>query len=723
MFESAIISNEWMTSIGLTLLHSLWQLTAMVLLARLVVVLMPGLTANTRYQIYYATYLLSGLLVIGTFCWYQFHLPETMMFYQNVMGDSLAGFDATLSFSSGQSATVSSWSVTQLSGMLAALWLFGLTIVISVKFAGWHLSRRLRVKGISAVSADWQDRLTKLREQVQIGREVAMRLSALVKSPMMIGYLKPVILLPLGFFSSLSTDEIESILLHELAHIKRNDYLHLIFQQLLNALFFFHPASWVLNRLINDERENACDDFVVATTGDAYAYIMALGQMQMNISSTQNKMTMNLMNDKNKVLNRLRRLVGDQPSQRTGLRMLVLPCLFLIAGICLFFAPDAVQAEALSSLPIEAQVSQNVVAADTTIKKLKVKARKSEKKDGKAQSKAKKVKTHKEKQKLKKSSNDGEVVIVEEVRVDELPEVYEILPPDEPVEVIDINSVVEIVEEYPLEVVEPVEIREQEESFVADLIIVEQREDELRDIRVKPTVIVEEVPVDPIRVVRMTWPDTIPAEEQDELTEKEMRNILERQAEMQEVMQKMAQEHRQRAEEMQKMAYEMQKQQQIAQSEKLKKLAETFQRESQELSARQAELMAKVSKQMAERAKELAHQNKEAAQRAQLIAQQQQELAIKEVKLARQLYEERRAARSIDYNELVKKMNSDGLKVRNGEKLTFEITNSAVFFDKAKLSDKLATKYRKLLNGYFGNATGLRKIELSPKRVTIETED
>jgi beta-lactamase regulating signal transducer with metallopeptidase domain len=87
--------------------------------------------------------------------------------------------------------------------------------------------------------------------------------SALVRVPTVIGWLRPAILLPLGFATGLTTDQVAAVLAHELAHIRRHDYLINLLQVLVETLFFYHPAVWYISRRIRAERENCCDDMAL----------------------------------------------------------------------------------------------------------------------------------------------------------------------------------------------------------------------------------------------------------------------------------------------------------------------------------------------------------------------------------------------------------------------------------------------------------------------------
>ena len=110
---------------------------------------------------------------------------------------------------------------------------------------------------------------------MRLSRPVTLLESCLAEVPVVIGYVRPVILMPVGLLAGLPAGQIESILLHELAHIRRHDYLVNLLQIVVEGLVFYHPAVWWISGVIRAERENCCDDLVVATQGDAFAYAAA----------------------------------------------------------------------------------------------------------------------------------------------------------------------------------------------------------------------------------------------------------------------------------------------------------------------------------------------------------------------------------------------------------------------------------------------------------------
>jgi len=105
---------------------------------------------------------------------------------------------------------------------------------------------------------------------------VRLLISALVQVPTVIGWLRPVVLVPVGALSGLPAEYLEALLLHELAHVRRHDYLVNILQSVAEALLFYHPAVWWVSGHIRAERELCCDDVAVAVSGDALTYARAL---------------------------------------------------------------------------------------------------------------------------------------------------------------------------------------------------------------------------------------------------------------------------------------------------------------------------------------------------------------------------------------------------------------------------------------------------------------
>ncbi len=139
---------------------------------------------------------------------------------------------------------------------------------------GWFV-RRL-ISQSDPLRAEWKTVAKRLIEQMQIGQAIRWLQSSRIQVPQVVGWWMPVILVPTSIFSTLTPREIECLLLHELAHIRRHDYAINLFQCLIETFFFFHPSVWWLSQRIRLERELACDETVVNITGDPLAFSRAL---------------------------------------------------------------------------------------------------------------------------------------------------------------------------------------------------------------------------------------------------------------------------------------------------------------------------------------------------------------------------------------------------------------------------------------------------------------
>ncbi len=160
---------------------------------------------------------------------------------------------------------------------MAGVWMFYLSHMV-----GWILVCRLRRRGVCGAPERWQRELARLRARLRVSRPVLLLESSLAEAPLVLGHFRPVILVPIGLLTGLPSGQVEAILLHELAHIRRCDFLVNVLQRSVEGLLFYHPAVWWISRVIRVERENCCDDVVVAMTGNAHEYAVALSTLEQN---------------------------------------------------------------------------------------------------------------------------------------------------------------------------------------------------------------------------------------------------------------------------------------------------------------------------------------------------------------------------------------------------------------------------------------------------------
>jgi beta-lactamase regulating signal transducer with metallopeptidase domain len=159
---------------------------------------------------------------------------------------------------------------------LAVLWMVGVLAFALRAFGGWLLVERLYRRERQPVEASVLARCQALRMRLGIKRAVGFHLSRAIDVPAVVGWFRPVVLVPFTALTGLSPEQLEAILAHELAHIRRLDSFVNLFQVAAETLLFYHPAVWWVNRIIRVERENCCDDIAVSVCGDVGVYARAL---------------------------------------------------------------------------------------------------------------------------------------------------------------------------------------------------------------------------------------------------------------------------------------------------------------------------------------------------------------------------------------------------------------------------------------------------------------
>lgn len=257
------------------LLHSVWQLALIGLLASLGFNALRLAPARARHTLGMACLVAMLLAPLATFvlCW-QPPSPTAAAGLPWLGGSVLEPGTQPLAF-----ARVPSWQ-DWLLVVLSQAWLLGVAAMAMRQAGGWRLLRRIEAQPYAALPPHWQARVDVLASALGIGRRVSVRLAQRVVSPFTTHVLRPVVWLPLGLLARLPADQIEALLAHELAHIRRLDWCWNALQCVIEGLLFHHPAMWWLSRRIREEREHACDDLAVSACGDAVALAEALAGLQ-----------------------------------------------------------------------------------------------------------------------------------------------------------------------------------------------------------------------------------------------------------------------------------------------------------------------------------------------------------------------------------------------------------------------------------------------------------
>lgn len=267
-----LVRSPFSEALGWALFHSVWQGALAAVLVAGVLTLVRS--SNVRY---WAGCLSLAAMLCAFTATFLVHLPE--------LGPGGAAAGPILEaggprVGGAPAARDAGWG--ERLAWLAPLWMLGVCGFQFRGAAGWMAARRMRARGVCAAAEPWPKRLEELAVKMRVSRPVQLLESALAEVPVVIGHLRPVILAPSGFLTSLPPQQVEWILLHELAHIRRNDYLVNLLQTVTEAALFYHPAAWWISGVIRDEREHCCDDLAVAagSGGGAHSYALALTALE-----------------------------------------------------------------------------------------------------------------------------------------------------------------------------------------------------------------------------------------------------------------------------------------------------------------------------------------------------------------------------------------------------------------------------------------------------------
>jgi bla regulator protein blaR1 len=333
-----LFSTHSIAALGWMLVHALWQSTLLVMLAAVTLYLLRKRSAQLRYLSAVAFLSLQVLASIATFTYYLGQLrPSPITGYRTLQNNliSQAVEIRPVAYSISFEVKIQIWLASHMQELVVC-WLIGAAILL-IRFAGgWLITERLRWQSSVVMDREWRARFGVMLAKMNIARSIEFRQSARIVTPMVVGALRPVVLIPAGLLTGFSTSQIEAILAHELAHIRRNDYLLNLFQSLVEVVFFFCPAIWWLSNRIRVERENCCDDIALGICGDK----MSLAHALVKVAEWQSTphLAMAFASRKPMLLMRVQRVLGLSPKPRRtiGNLPLLLVCFTLITGLSFY---------------------------------------------------------------------------------------------------------------------------------------------------------------------------------------------------------------------------------------------------------------------------------------------------------------------------------------------------------------------------------------------------
>lgn len=322
------IINNLIKAIGWSILHSLWQ--GAIIFAVLFIVLSAKTKASAKLRHNFSVVAL--LTTFVSFCLTfasLFNLPKQNVgsTYTDVSHQALQQF-YNLS---------SSWSfkTERYFPIIVALYMIGIGFQLTVLISGYIKLKQLKKSQIAAIPLEWLAVANETVAKLGISKKIHFYISDKVNVPVALGFLKPVVLFPVALVTQLDMKQVEAILIHELSHIRRNDYVLNLVKTGIETLLFFNPFVWLISRFIHIEREHACDDLVVTFTGEPITYAHALLKLELIKDKMQPALCLAATGKNQHLYQRIKRITDMKTNYMNAKQKILALCLTLATVISL----------------------------------------------------------------------------------------------------------------------------------------------------------------------------------------------------------------------------------------------------------------------------------------------------------------------------------------------------------------------------------------------------
>jgi beta-lactamase regulating signal transducer with metallopeptidase domain len=320
MSAMAWLSREEMVALGWALLHFCWQGTAVAVVFAVVDRMTSRTTSRVRYVVALAALMLMPVVVIGTFA-------EEMRAVTpaRVNGTDFRTIPAVhlgvnpvpilheLPLASSLEEPMDWLKIfaERLLPWVDALWLAGVLLLAVRSLGGWWQLDQVRRRARTMVPEEVARGFQRISERIHVGRQVALRISDEVISPLAMGVWRATVILPVSAVSGLPKDELEAVIAHELGHIRRCDYVWNLAQTAIESTLFFHPAVWWVSRTVRERREACCDEIAVQSCAGATVYARALLRLEEQ-RTRKLQLALALGGCGGSLLQRVRKVLGEE---------------------------------------------------------------------------------------------------------------------------------------------------------------------------------------------------------------------------------------------------------------------------------------------------------------------------------------------------------------------------------------------------------------------------
>jgi len=316
---------------GWSIINSLWQSALIYGVLFLLLISLPKLAAKYKHNLAFGSILLMFGCFIYNFC---SHILKNVSNKSEAI--STGGLDAYQYFNNVPQSL--SNKVEQYFPLIVTFYIIGIMLQLFVIGKGYNQLTKLKKNSLSNIPDGWKVIFENVTANLKINKPIKFHLSELVNVPLVIGYLKPVVLFPLALVNQLDNDQVEAILIHELSHIRRNDFLLNLIKTAIETLLFYNPFVWMAGRFIHIEREHACDDLVLKVTGKPLNYAHALLKLELLKDKTSPAYALAATGKTQNLYQRIKRITNMKTNylnakQQMAALTLGVACLFSVAWI------------------------------------------------------------------------------------------------------------------------------------------------------------------------------------------------------------------------------------------------------------------------------------------------------------------------------------------------------------------------------------------------------
>jgi beta-lactamase regulating signal transducer with metallopeptidase domain len=356
-------SSALIDAIGWTLLNSIWQIVLVVIILWIILNFITAKSARLSYIFSVSALLLICLMTSFTFIsnldltinTTESTILEVPQAIESNGNDSQSSSLSSIFFENNSIGIIgkSSKQLASIIPLIVLGWMMGV-LFFGIKFSiSWNYLYFLKKTKISPPSLKWQKQVDQSCQKMGINKKVNLYFSNKINSPITFGHFKPIVLFPTSMLTGLTPIQVEMLLLHELAHIRRADFLVNLIQSLIELVLFYHPLIWWISEQIRISREHCCDDLAIEICQNKFLYAETLTEIQTSIFLHKKSLAMSVKRNKKTFTYRIQRLFQSDETKPSLIKSifsfgLIFFCLMIFA-----FQSPMIEKGELKNLPNE----------------------------------------------------------------------------------------------------------------------------------------------------------------------------------------------------------------------------------------------------------------------------------------------------------------------------------------------------------------------------------